>query len=157
MAKKIQSTLKKAGSVKTTAGKPAKPTATMKMATKPAGTSGAQTEMMGLPQKTWVGTLRRPKGAEARSGQRGLLFIFGHRDRKLIKKALGAELSRWQQQMLDASEGDSVFFKPRADLFGFCRDQRPPSPRKQKTRARLVSRNLVTLAFATSQELSFRN
>jgi leucyl aminopeptidase len=96
MAKKKQATLKKAGSVK------AAPKASI------------QTEMMGIPQKTWVGTLRRAKGAEARSGARGLLFIFGHRDRKLIKKTVGAELSRWQQQMLDASEADSVFFQAKS-------------------------------------------
>ena len=111
--KKIQSTLKKTGSAKSAVAPAETAPVAPKAASKASSSASVDKvgEMMGLPSKTWVGGLRRAKGAEARSGQRGFLFAFGHRDRKLIKKTLGAELTRWQQEMLDKSEADSVFFQ----------------------------------------------
>ena len=67
--------------------------------------------LFGLPLAAWTSTLRRPKGAEARSGKRAFVLAFGQRDAKLFKKVAGEHLNRWQMQMLLASEADSQFFQ----------------------------------------------
>jgi leucyl aminopeptidase len=81
------------------------------------------TTVMGLPLTTWAGQLRRSKGAEVRSGQRGFLYLFASRDlivlekalkktiNKTFKTALDGQLNKWQLQSLLKSEAECVFFQ----------------------------------------------
>lgn len=71
----------------------------------------ADSALFGLPMTTWIGSTRKPKGAEARSGKRAFLFAYGVRDQKALKKTMGEHLNRWQLAMALESESDVQFFQ----------------------------------------------
>jgi leucyl aminopeptidase len=67
-------------------------------------------EWLGLRLKTWIETARKPTGAEARSGKRGFVIALASRDPKALKAALNGHLSKWQMDLLLASDADSQLF-----------------------------------------------
>ena len=115
--KKAATTAKQAPAKKTTA----------KAAAKPAAGAPAERDVFGFRMKTWTGGLKRAKGAEARTGKRAMLFAFGSRDKKLIKKIVGPSLQKWQQQQAFDSDGDSQFFQGSAGPVWIFRG---PAPQK---------------------------
>jgi leucyl aminopeptidase len=73
-------------------------------------------KVMGMPLKTWVESARRAKGADGRAGRRGFLFAFSGSggsvaEGRVIKKALGIHLNRWQLLAMLESESESQFFQ----------------------------------------------
>lgn len=60
---------------------------------------------LGLPLKVWTSSFRKAKGAEARSGRRGFVFVMAEKDPKALKKLLSGHLNRWQTAA--ALEGES--------------------------------------------------
>lgn len=100
----------------------AKPTTTSRRAA--AKPTRAQS-VMGLPLTTWVQGLRRAKGAEARSGQRGFVFVFGANDTKVIKKVMAGHLNKWQLSQLMQSEAESSFFQGAGGPLWVLRPQSP--------------------------------
>ena len=73
--------------------------------------SAADQNLFGLPMTTWIGSARKPKGGEARSGKRAFLLAFGVRDQKALKKTMSEHLNRWQLAMALESDSDVQFFQ----------------------------------------------
>ncbi len=81
--------------------------------------------VMGMPLKTWIGSARRPKGADLRAGKRGFILVFGEgrleaesaakgRGRKSIRAAIEESskkhLSKWQMEMCHSSKAEAQHF-----------------------------------------------
>lgn len=67
--------------------------------------------VFGFPLTSWVGSARRPRGNEIRSGKRAFVLAFGSRDSRVLKSALKEHLNRWQMQLLAESDQDVYSFQ----------------------------------------------
>lgn len=73
--------------------------------------SSRKADLFGLPLGTWVSGLRKGRGAEAKSGRRGFVFAISRRDAKAIAALVKGHLSKWQLDLLDTSEAESLVFQ----------------------------------------------
>lgn len=75
------------------------------------GKSRSEGSALGFPLQAWTAGLRRAKGAEARSGRRGFVFVVADKDSKVLKKLLTGHLNKWQMTSALESDNDALFFQ----------------------------------------------
>lgn len=109
-----KTTTKKAAAPKTATLKTAtrKTVAPQKTTTRKAATAhDADTTVLGLPARTWIGSARAAKANEARTGSRGFVIALDTFDAKKTRALLSAHLNRWQLETLLASEQEMAAFQ----------------------------------------------
>ena len=66
--------------------------------------------LLGLPAKSFL-TVRKAKGAEARTGKRAFIIALGSRDAKKTKAAIRGHLNAWQTEQFAKNDAESVFYQ----------------------------------------------
>jgi len=116
-----KTTTKKAALVPTTQKTATQKTATRKSATlkaakamstkKSALPASDDNTILGLSQRTWIGSARVAKGNEARSGSRAFVIAFDTKDPKKTRSFLSPHLNKWQMDSLVAGDQEFAFFQ----------------------------------------------